>query len=415
MRRLHWFIARHYLGASRGRGLLSLITWIALGGIMVGVTALVVVTAVMAGMQKDLTEKILESTPHIYVLQTGTALRMNNWEDVRDTIMSVDGVIGAAPFVLTQVVIRNQAGYPESANLYGISVDTAGTTATDMERKILQGVLDLEPPESGATPILVGSGLADRMILFEGDSVLVIALENLRTDMFGGLVPTMRQFEVTGTFTTGMYDYDTKNVYTTLEDAQDLLGLDAGDVSGIGVRTTDPALATHIADEIRNQLGFPYSVESWITWNQALFSALRLEKMAMTIILFLIVVVAAFNIVSTLVMVVADRTREIGILRAMGMTQDGVLRVFVMQGLWIGVMGTALGGALGLFLVWIIYRFHIPRIPPEVYFVDHLPVSLRPLDVLTIVLGSVAISFVATLYPAYRASRLEPVEAIRHE
>ena len=154
---------------------------------------------------------------------------------------------------------------------------------------------------------------------------------------------------------------------------------------------------------------------SWIRWNNALFSALRLEKMAMTIILFLIVLVAAFNIVSTLIMVVSDRTREIGILRAMGMTQDGILRVFVMQGLWIGVVGTAAGSVLGLFLCWIIHTYHIPRIPPDVYFVDHLPVFLRPLDVAVILLGSILIAFLATIYPAYRASRLEPVDAIRHE
>lgn len=416
MRSLHWFIARHYLGASRGRGLLSLITWIALGGITVGVTALIVVTAVMAGMQKDLREKILESTPHIYVLQQGTALRMNDWEAVRDTVMSVDGVIGAAPFLLSQVVIRNQAGYTQAADLYGVSVDTAGTTATDMERKILQGVLDLEPPASGVTPILMGSGLADRMLLFGGDSVVVIAMENLKTDMFGSQVPTIRRFEVTGTFTTGMYDYDTKNVYTTLEAAQELLGFDAsGDVSGIGVRTRDSELAKEIAEEIQNRLGFPYTVESWITWNQALFSALKLEKIAMTLILSLIVVVAAFNIVSTLVMVVSDRTREIGILRAMGMTQKGILRVFVMQGLWIGITGTLTGGGLGLFLCWLLDRYQIIKIPPDVYFVDHLPVSLQAMDLMGIIAISVTISFLATLYPAYRASRLEPVDAIRHE
>lgn len=416
MRSLHWFIARHYLGASRGRGLLSLITWIALGGITVGVTALIVVTAVMAGMQKDLREKILESTPHIYVLQQGTALRMNDWEAVRDTVMSVDGVIGAAPFLLSQVVIRNQAGYTQAADLYGVSVDTAGTTATDMERKILQGVLDLEPPASGVTPILMGSRLADRMLLFGGDSVVVIAMENLKTDMFGSQVPTIRRFEVTGTFTTGMYDYDTKNVYTTLEAAQELLGFDAsGDVSGIGVRTRDSELAKEIAEEIQNRLGFPYTVESWITWNQALFSALKLEKIAMTLILSLIVVVAAFNIVSTLVMVVADRTREIGILRAMGMTQKGILRVFVMQGLWIGITGTLTGGGLGLFLCWLLDRYQIIKIPPDVYFVDHLPVSLQARDLMGIIAISVTISFLATLYPAYRASRLEPVDAIRHE
>lgn len=416
MRSLHWFIARHYLGSSRGRGLLSLITWIALGGITVGVTALIVVTAVMAGMQKDLREKILESTPHIYVLQQGTALRMNDWEAVRDTVMSVDGVIGAAPFLLSQVVIRNQAGYTQAADLYGVSVDTAGTTATDMERKILQGVLDLEPPASGVTPILMGSRLADRMLLFGGDSVVVIAMENLKTDMFGSQVPTIRRFEVTGTFTTGMYDYDTKNVYTTLEAAQELLGFDAsGDVSGIGVRTRDSELAKEIAEEIQNRLGFPYTVESWITWNQALFSALKLEKIAMTLILSLIVVVAAFNIVSTLVMVVADRTREIGILRAMGMTQKGILRVFVMQGLWIGITGTLTGGGLGLFLCWLLDRYQIIKIPPDVYFVDHLPVSLQAMDLMGIIVISITISFLATLYPAYRASRLEPVDAIRHE
>ncbi len=416
MRSLHWFIARHYLGSSRSKGLLSLITWIALGGITVGVTALIVVTAVMAGMQKDLREKILESTPHIYVLQQGTALRMNDWEAVRDTVMSVDGVIGAAPFLLSQVVIRNQAGYSEAATLYGVSVDTSGTTATDMERQILQGILDLEPPESGVTPILMGSGLADRMLLFGGDSVVVIAMENLRTDPLGGLMPTIRQFEVTGTFTTGMYDYDTKNVYTTLEAAQELLGFAAsGDVSGIGVRTRDSELAKEIADELQNRLGFPYSVESWITWNRALFSALKLEKIAMTLILSLIVLVAAFNIVSTLVMVVSDRTREIGILRAMGMTQKGILRVFVFQGLWIGITGTLTGGGLGLFLCWLLKRYEIIKIPAEVYFVDHLPVSLQAMDLMVIFAISVTISFLATLYPAYRASRLEPVEAIRHE
>jgi lipoprotein-releasing system permease protein len=415
MRSLHWFIARHYLGSSRGRGLLSLITWIALGGITVGVTALIVVTAVMAGMQNDLREKILESTPHVYVLQQGTALRMNDWQTTRDSIMSVDGVVGAAPFVLSSVVIRNKAGYPASANLYGISVDTVGTTATDMERQILQGVLDLEPTESGVTPILMGSGLADQMLLFEGDSVLVIAMENLRTDMFGGLVPTIRQFEVTGTFTTGMYEYDTKNVYTTLADAQELLGLGPGDVSGIGVRTRDAEMATEVAEEIQNRVGFGYSVVSWITWNRALFSALKLEKIAMTLILSLIVVVAAFNIVSTLVMVVADRTREIGILRAMGMTQKGILRVFVMQGLWIGGAGTVAGAGSGLFLCWLLDRYQIIKIPPDVYFVDHLPVSLQPMDLVGIVSISITISFLATLYPAYRASRLEPVEAIRHE
>ena len=284
-----------------------------------------------------------------------------------------------------------------------------------MERQILQGILDLEPPESGVAPILLGSGIADRMILFEGDTVLAIALENLQMDGFGNMVPTIRRFEVTGTFTTGMYDYDMENAYVRLEDAQDLLGLSSGDAGGIGVRTTDPGLAADIADEIQGRLGYPYVSYSWIDWNRALFSALKLEKIAMTLILSLIVLVAAFNIVSTLVMVVADRTREIGILRAMGMTRAGILRVFVLQGFWIGAVGTAVGTGLGVFLCWLLETYEIIKIPPDVYFVDHLPVSLRGVDVAMVMAISLAISLLATLYPARQASRLEPVDAIRHE
>ncbi len=417
--RLHWFIARHYLGAGRGRGLLSLITWISLGGVIVGVTALVVVIGVMSGMQEDLQAKILESTPHVIVLESGTTLRLHEWEEVVDLVMEVDEVVGAAPFVLSQVSVARTGTdglYPQSANLYGIAIDTGRVAPTEMERQIIEGAYNLEPPESGLSPLLMGVGLADRMQLFEGDTLLVVSFENLKMDIMGGLNPTMRQFEVTGVFTTGMYDYDMQNVYTTLEAAQELVGItNSGVVSGVGVRTTRPELANEVRGKIQELLGFPFYAESWMTTNRALFSALRLEKIAMGLILGLIVLVAAFNIVSTLVMVVADRTREIGILKAMGMTRRGIMRVFVLQGAWIGVAGTFVGTVCGVSAAVLIERFEIIRIPPDVYFVDHLPVSLRVLDVLGIVIASVTISLVATIYPAWKASRLEPVDAIRHE
>jgi lipoprotein-releasing system permease protein len=418
VKNLHWYIARHYLGAGRSRGLLSLITWIALGGVTVGVTALVVVIAVMAGMQKDLRGKILESTPHVLVLESGTSLRLHDWQRVLDTVASIDGVVGAAPFVLTDVsVVRSGADglYPQPAHLYGISIDPTRAAPTEMERNIMNGALNLEPPPSGLQPLLMGSGLMARMQLFEGDTVVVASFENLRTDIFGGLQPTLRQFEITGSFTTGMYDYDMQNVYTTLAVAQELVGAEPDVVSGIGVRTTDPEFATRVGDEIQRRLGFPYYVESWMTTNRALFSALKLEKLAMGLILFLIVLVAAFNIVSTLVMVVADRTREIGILKAMGMTRAGILRVFVLQGAWIGIAGTLLGTGLGVTLAWALGRFEIIKIPPDVYFVDHLPVSLQMADVAKIVVASVIVAFLATVYPARQAASLEPVDAIRHD
>ncbi len=344
---------------------------------------------------------------------------MDDWQAVRDTALSVPGVVGAAPFVLTQVALtRGQGGdqYTQSATLYGVSVDTTAGAATRMERKIIEGALDLQPPPSGAAPILVGSGLANRMQLFVGDTVIVVRLREPQARAPGHHARHPRQFEVTGTFTTGMYEYDTQNVYTRLQDAQELLGIENTDeVSGIGVRTVDPGMATQIGDAIQTKLGFPYYVESWITTNRSLFAALKLEKLAMGLILFLIVVVAAFNIVSTLVMVVADRTREIGILKAMGMTRRGILRVFVLQGAWIGVVGTVAGTLLGLVLCWVLGRYQLIPIPPEVYFVDHLPVSVEVLDVVQIVAASIAVAFAATIYPALQASRLEPVDAIRHE
>jgi lipoprotein-releasing system permease protein len=417
VRRLYWYIARHYLGSSR-RGLLSLITWIALGGVTVGVTALIVVIAVMTGMQKDLRSKILESTPHVIVLEQSASLRVLDWKSVVDTVLKVDGVVGAAPFALSDVTVlkRNVTGnYPQPATLYGVLIDTTLVAPTEMERQIIEGSLNLKPTASGLPPLLVGSILADRMQLFEGDSVVLMSLENLKSDVFGGLTPTLRQFEVTGTFTTGMYDYDLKNLYTTMQAAQELIGLAPGTASGVGVRVSDPEKAPEIATEIANRLGFPYYADSWVEINRALFSALKLEKLAMFVILFLIVVVAAFNIVSTLVMVVSDRTREIGILKAMGMTRRGILSVFVLQGAWIGVMGTLVGGAGGLFITWLLDRYELIKIPPDVYFVDHLPVSLQWTDVFLIVGGSILVAFLATIYPALQASRLEPVDAIRHE
>ena len=413
---LDWFIARHYLKAGRGQALLSLITWIALGGIILGVAALITVISVMTGMQGELRSKILESTPHLYVLEYNRSLQLGEYERVIDSITAMDGVVAAAPFAMSSVTLVMDGGdYSQPAYLFGVDVDTSGVAATEMEQKIIGGALDLNAPASGLPPLLVGSVLADRMSVFPGDTMVVMSMENLKADMFGSFQPTLRQFEVTGTFTTGMYEYDLSNIYTTLAGAQDLLGLPDGTASGIGVRTADADRADETAAALEERLGYPYTVDSWITRNQALFSALELEKYALGVIVFLIVVVAAFNIVSTLVMVVADRTKEIGILRTMGMTQKGILRIFVIQGVWIGVIGTAIGAAVGVGLSWAVDRFELIKIPGDVYFVDHLPATLNPLDISLIIVCSIGVSFVATIYPASQASKLEPVDAIRHE
>ena len=417
MTRLDWFLARRYLASRKKGQFLSFISWIALGGITVGVTALNVVLGVMNGMQDELRDKILESTPHVIVLQTGGALRMSDWRTVMDSVLGVPGVEAASPFVLTQVAVLRTADYVQTADLYGISLEgTPEDAVTDMEEAIRLGTLALEGTPSGLPPVVVGGRLASRMGILTGDTLTIASLENVGTNPFGYSSPFTLSFEVTGTFDTGMYEYDTKNMYAPLEDVQTILGLRAADqVSGLRVRVADPWEATAAGERILDRLGRGYFTDSWISQNAPLFAALQLEKLAMGIILFLIVIVAAFNIVSTLVMVVVDRTSEIGILKSMGMTDRGILRVFLLQGLSIGVLGTLLGTGFGLVLCWFLDTYQPISIPPDVYFIDRLPVTVNPADVIMIMAGSVLIALVATIYPAVQASRLEPVEAIKRE
>ena len=415
VRGLEWYVARRYMASRRGGRLFSFITWIALGGVTVGVSALVLVIGVMSGMQEDLLGKILESSPHVLVLQQGPNLRMDDWETTADRVRQIEGVEAVAPFVLSQVSVL-RGTYPQPADMYGVALDPEGPPVTEMEARIQEGAHDLGPTASGLPPVLMGSRLAARMQVFNGDTLTLIAFENLTVDVMGLPSPSMRQYEVTGTFTTGMYDYDIKNIYVPIEAAQEQLGILDGDrVGGLGVRVGDPDEAGPISDLIQAELGNGFAAISWSTTNRALFSALELEKLAMGLILTLIVVVAAFNIVSTLVMVVVDRTREIGILKSMGMTDRMILRIFMIQGLSIGIIGTTLGTMLGLLLAWVLDTFEIITIPAEVYFVEKLPVSIHPTEIGMIVGVSLVIAFLATIYPALKASQLQPVRAIRHE
>jgi len=414
--RLEWRIARRYLRSRRNSRTASLNTVISTGGVAVGVTALIVVLGVMNGLRDDLRERILVANPHLRVLTFGSGLRLDDWQSVIAQVRKEPGVIAAAPEVISQAGITAGQDYGEGVNLVGFDPDTGTMSVTSLPGAITKGDLSFKTDKPGVDGgILLGSRLASRLSVYPGDVVTLVPVTQAKVNpALGVAVPRFWKFEVTGLFDTGMFQYDNQFVVLSRETAQRFTGL-GNAVSGIAVRVNDPERAPAIGAALEKRLGYPYRALDWQTQNASLFSALQLEKLAMGLIIFFIMVVAAFNIVGTLTMVVTDKTREIGILRAMGLTSPAVGRVFLVQGAVIGGIGTALGLVLGLSVAYIVDRSGWVRINPAVYFIDHLPVHIEWLDVAIVVLASLAIAVCATLYPSRSAAALTPVDAIRHE
>ena len=414
--RLEWRIARRYLRSRRNSRSASLNTVISTGGVAVGVTALIVVLGVMNGLRDDLRERILVANPHLRVLTFGSGLRLDDWQSVIAQVRKEPGVLAAAPEVISQAGITAGQDYGEGVNLVGFDPDTGTMSVTSLPRAITKGDLSFKTDKPGVDGgILLGSRLASRLSVYPGDVVTLVPVTQAKVNpALGVAVPRFWKFEVTGLFDTGMFQYDNQFVVMSRETAQRFTGL-GNAVSGIAVRVDDPERAPVIGAALEKRLGYPYRALDWQTQNSSLFSALQLEKLAMGLIIFFIMVVAAFNIVGTLTMVVTDKTREIGILRAMGLTSPAVGRVFLVQGAVIGGVGTALGLVLGLTVAYVVDRSGWVRINPAVYFIDHLPVHIEWLDVGVVVLASLAIAVCATLYPSRSAAALTPVEAIRHE
>ena len=410
-------IAWRYLRSRRGSRLLSLISVIAIGGVIVGVSALIVIMGVMNGLQTDLREKILTGSPDIRVLTYGEDLTMPHWQSTLARVRRMPGVVAAAPFVHTQAGITAGHQYVEAIFVMGIVPKGQGPEVTKIRETGLQGADFTFRTASGAEHgIVLGNRLAERLGVVPGaDSVMLVALGAGKLNPVTGL-PTPRQewFEVTGVFATGMYEYDNSYGFISLRAAQELTQMDTA-VTGIEVRTATRDVAPDIGRAIADSLGFPYRTEDWQAQNSSLFHALKLEKMGMAFILLLIVLVAAFNIVSTLTMVVTDKTREIGILRTMGVTGASIRRIFFAQGIVIGLVGTLIGLVIGLAASVVIDHYKLIPLDPSVYFIDHLPVATRASDVVSIVIASLVIAAIATLYPALQAAKLYPVEAIRHE
>ncbi len=399
--------------------LVTFITNLAIGGVAVGVMALIVVIGVLNGLQESLRDRILSGGPHGHVVDLANGMRMEDWRPVLQQVSEEDGVVSAAPFVYTKIVINAGDAFNEALVLRGLAEDPDASRAVSLREHLVEGsATPFSTTRSGAPGLIVGQGVADRLGLYPEKRVTVASIQNAPLSSTGAFVPSMARFEVVGTFRTGLYQYDDELVIGPLEAVQELVGLD-GAVTGIEFDVHDPWVAGEVSANLENNLkevpGGPYRVEGWEELNANLFSALRLEKLGMAVVLVLIVLVAAFNIVSTLVMMVADRTREIGILRAMGATSGSIGRIFRNIGLFIGGTGTAIGGILGALLAFALGHYEFISLPSDVYFIDRLPISLAPLDVTLIVVGSLLISWLATIYPAKRAAALMPVDAIARE
>lgn len=392
------FLALRYLGGlRRQQPVVSVIAGISVIGIALGVAALLVVLGVMAGFDADLEEKIIGANPHLLVQMEGGVV---NADEVAQKILEDPNALAAAPMLQTQTLIRHN---DEALGVLLRGIDPLKEpNVTRLPQLLREGEW---PPAPG--DLMIGSELAKRWNLSVGDQVELVTGEKK-----GKAVP----LRIAGIFTTGMYDYDMHLTLARIETAQQIVGGETPALpTGIGVRLDEAIRAPEVQRRLKRELGYPFWVVSWMDMNSNLFAALKLEKLVMFLILTLIVVVACFNIIATLLMMVVSKTKEIGILKAVGATNGGVRGIFTLAGLLIGMAGTLLGTGIGLTLCALLKKYQFVQLPADIYYIDRLPVKLDPTDAATVILSALAISLVVCLYPSWVAARLEPARALRYE
>ncbi len=409
------FIALRYLKSKRSHKGISFNTVISITGVAVGVMALLVVLSVMSGFHEDLQKKILGANAHAIVLSYKGGIE--DYKPVMERLKTEPHVVSTAPFVLGQVMVSS-GKRAHGVFLRGIEPSLELKT-TDILKHIKRGSIEeaLEGSKSkGKGPVLpwiiIGKELAAMLGVITDDTVNIIS----PTGEVGplGMLPKVKQFKVIAVFEMGMFEYDTNLALTDIKSTQEFFGYGTA-VSGIELRLDDIYNAAAVRDSVNKKLGFPYYARDWMQMNRNLFSALKLEKFAMFVILILIVLVASFNIVSTLLMNVMEKQKEIAILKAMGATNQGIMTVFIFQGLLIGLIGTAIGVTGGYALGNIIHNYEIIKLPADVYYLSKLPVKMKLVDFIVVSFSAIAISFLSTLYPSYYAARLNPVEPLRYE
>jgi lipoprotein-releasing system permease protein len=395
------FIALRYL-VTRRTSLISTI------GVAVGVMALVVALALMTGLQGEIRDRILGSTAHVYVWITG-GITDYHAEVVR--LQQVEGVTGAGPVVLGKALVATDRG-EQFVTIKGID-PTLERRVTDIQRAMLKGRLDgLSAGTEDSPPgILLGRELARTLGVDVGDTVTLVTHSGTLSPM--GMMARPRRASVVGIYSLGLYEFDSAYGFVSIDFAQRLLGRDSAEL--IELRVADIYNAPRVSSRITQQLGSRYVAQDWADMNAPLFSALWLEKMVITITIGLIVLVAALNIIASLIMLVMEKRRDIAILKTMGTASRRVTTIFMLQGLIIGLIGTAIGATLGYALSWVLDRYKLIQIPMDVYQVSYVPFVVEPLDFAVVIGAAIAICFLATIHPSRQASRLDPVQALRFE
>jgi lipoprotein-releasing system permease protein len=419
------FVGLRYLRAKRRNRTISLNTFVSIAGITLGVAALIGTVGIMTGFKEDIQAKILGTTAHI-IVQDRMKDGMADYDSVVARVQEVPDVVAATPFVLKQVLLTTQTGV-QGIVIRGIDPQREGNV-TELAKNLAAGKLtDLQkpakvkqsPPDNPSGPpvetekpgIILGKELALRLGVFMGDTVNVVSPPAGPISAIG-MVPKIRTFAVVGIFQSGMYEYDSSLAYIDLGEAQKFFNL-GPTATGVEIKVTDVFRAADIARSVEQSLGFAYGARDWMQMNRNLFSALKLEKTMMFLLLVLITIVASFNIVSTLTMIVTEKQKEIAILKAMGATSTSIRRIFMLNGLIIGLTGTTIGIPLGYAFLWLIQTFW--AFDPTVYYISRIPVHVLASDVLLVAGSAIMISFFATVFPSRQAARLEPAAALRYE
>jgi len=404
------FISLRYLKTKKRYGTISLNTFISIAGVVIGVATSIITLAVMTGFQDYFRDRILSALPHIVVMEfSGNGVK--NDEALEEKIDKVPHVVATTPFIYGQSMVATKERM-QGVVVRGIDPATE-SNVTDLAKNMTVGTLkDLDQAGQKRPGIIIGEDLARKLGVSVGDEVTMVNPLGEETPL--GMVPKMKKFTVTGLFDAGMYDYNTGFVYISLPDAQKYFDM-PGRVSGVQVRIDRIYDADRIASSIQTALGYPFYTRNWMEMNKNFFSALLLEKIGMSLILVVIIIVASFNIIGTLTMIVMEKNREIAILKSMGSSPGSIVKIFMFAGLAIGSVGTFIGVIIGSSAVMILTKTDIISLPKDVYQVSHLPLTTSGLDVLFIALTALGISFLATLYPSWQAARQDPVEVLRYE